>query len=333
MIFRYAFVLALGVGSVSLVALADVVGDTIPEEIQAKIAESLASVWKAEVPLEDPVATAFAPVGVDNVFAAGLSGTAGAGGSDVWKKVLKESVLGVVYLFVPEQGYATGFMVAPGMIVTNEHVSRGAFSCDVGRCINVMRAESDALNPLLLSPRTDRIATAVLVAEDRARDLALFRISEADPYREWFNTVTPLQLCAPEGAVEPLDEVLLIGNNGNGLLWSTKRGHVQQIGYYGETVDVLHRVDTVLKSHGVSNASREQRLNLASKELPIAKTLVIQAGVSAARGDSGAPLLDSEGRVVGVCTRSNMLPGDDTPRYFYVHFRELAAFLKANGIG
>ncbi|MCC6143568.1 MAG: trypsin-like peptidase domain-containing protein [Candidatus Hydrogenedentes bacterium] len=245
-----------------------------------------------------------------------------------WEIVYRGAVRSVVYLSAPGKGMATGFLVREGgAIVTARHVVTGLLGSDTSsELLSVLRCdlgESGAIRTLA-NERT----RARVVATDLDRDLALLQVIMDDEQGRTMAALPPLPLRKPEDALNRTEEVVLIGNSADGLLWAVKHGRVQQIGRYGDRAEVLAKVDELLLSYaGGAALSGEERLRITQRIVPLAETLVIQASAEAAQGDSGGPLLDGQGRVVGVCTRYYRRADEQTPRYFYIHVTELQAFL------
>lgn len=264
---------------------------------------------------------------VDGAFEASLppeSESFGFAGGGLVARLYEEAAPSVLFLRT-ENAFATGFVAGePGLIVTNHHVIADATVDDDGRF--VLSAVVGRLNRDTGFMGVSEVeAKAFVVKADEALDLALVRVLPGTPGAEGVMKLKPLQLRPSDERLGQLEDVFLIGNAGAGFLWAIKHGDVQQVGRFGETADVVNLLRAAVNEN--SQLSATERAELVEDVAGVMKeTLVIEASAEAAGGDSGGPLLDSEGRVVGVCSLS--VNFDDTPRYFYVHANELRDFLQ-----
>lgn len=188
--------------------------------------------------------------------------------------------------------HGSGFAITPTMIVTNAHVIREALQDDTLR-IGVVPSESVG------DIGNGAFARAVSVSP--RNDLALLEIAEGG-----------LRL-------EPLTIAGVVDGD---------MGEVSAVGY-PMNVDLAQGLDLSdifdaqppVKSRGFLSGQRPSRQF---------DTLLHTAPI--ARGNSGGPLLDSCGRVVGVNSFGADSDGSDAEFYFAVSLRELLPFLRANEI-
>ena len=188
--------------------------------------------------------------------------------------------------------HGSGFAVSPTLIVTNAHVIREALQDDTLR-IGVVPSESAG------TPGSGAFARAVSVSP--RNDLALIEIAE-DGLR-----LPPLTIAG---------------------LVSGDMGEVSAVGY-PMNVDLAQGLDFAdifnaqppVKTRGFLSGQRPSRQF---------DTLLHTAPI--ARGNSGGPLLDSCGRVVGVNSFGADSDGSDAEFYFAVSIRELIPFLRDNGV-
>lgn len=188
--------------------------------------------------------------------------------------------------------HGSGFAVTPTLIVTNAHVIREALQDDTLR-IGVVPSENVG--------NTSNGAFARAISVSPRNDLALLEIAEDS-----------LRLPA-----------LTIAGVVSGDL-----GEVSAVGYpmnvdlaQGLEIADIFRAQPPVKTRGFLSGQRPSRQF---------DTLLHTAPI--ARGNSGGPLLDSCGRVVGVNSFGADSDGSDAEFYFAVSLRELLPFLRSNAI-
>lgn len=188
--------------------------------------------------------------------------------------------------------HGSGFAVSPTQIVTNAHVISEALQDDTLR-IGVVPSEGDGG------------AFARIVAVSPRNDLALIEIASGG-----------LRLPA----------LALAGGEGRSA--GPSGGEVSAVGYpmnvdlaQGLEIADIFRAQPPVKSRGFLSGERPSRQF---------DTLLHTAPI--ARGNSGGPLLDPCGRVIGVNSFSADSSSGDAEFYFAVSLRELLPFLRANGV-
>ena len=188
--------------------------------------------------------------------------------------------------------HGTGFAVAPQRIVTNAHVVRE--SMQPGPF-----GEDRVIG--IVPPDGDAPAFARIVAIDPGTDLALLAIQGS-------LRMPPLTLAAsrPGGSGSEVTSV--------GYPMNVDRAQ-------GLSIQDIVRSQPPVKSRGFISGERPSRqFDTILHTAPIA------------RGNSGGPLLDTCGRVLGVNSFGAESDGTDAEFYFAVSNRELMPFLRANKV-
>lgn len=188
--------------------------------------------------------------------------------------------------------HGTGFAVSATRIVTNAHVVSEALQDDTLR-IGIVPSEGEGG------------AFARIIAVSPRNDLALLEIANGT-----------------EGSGLRLPPLALAGGV------SANLGEVSAVGYpmnvdlaQGLSISDIFRAQPPVKSRGFLSGERPARqFDTILHTAPIA------------RGNSGGPLLDPCGRVIGVNSFSADSESGDAEFYFAVSLRELTPFLRDNGV-
>jgi hypothetical protein len=188
--------------------------------------------------------------------------------------------------------HGTGFAVSSQRIVTNAHVVREALA---GGTLGEDRVIG------IIPPDGDASAFAKVIAIDPGTDLALLSI---------------------QGSLR-LPPLTLVGGRAG-----ASGDSVTSVGYpmnvdraQGLSIEDIVRSQPPVKSRGFISGERPSRqFDTILHTAPIA------------RGNSGGPLLDTCGRVLGVNSFGAESDGTDAEFYFAVSNRELIPFLRANGV-
>ncbi|MBD59244.1 MAG: protease, partial [Citromicrobium sp.] len=188
--------------------------------------------------------------------------------------------------------HGTGFAVSAKRIVTNAHVVREAM-------MPGPFGEDRVIG--IVPPDGDASAFARIVSIDPGTDLALLAI-------EGSLRMPPLTLAAgsPGGSGDTVTSV--------GYPMNVDRAQ-------GLSIEDIVRSQPPVKSRGFISGERPSRqFDTILHTAPIA------------RGNSGGPLLDNCGRVLGVNSFGAESDGTDAEFYFAVSNRELVPFLRANDV-
>jgi len=274
---------------------------------------------------------------VDGAFERGEPGEPGEsaavpgksrGGAADWSKVYKKTA-GAVVLLVGPGGSGTGFLIdRDGWLITNYHVADDSEVDDKRR--RTMHAYLGARDKRGRMVAAENPLTAVLYAHDEIRDLALMKIEDID---QWDGKVATVSLDDARKS-QPASgmEVAGIGNGAVGLRWSMKPGHITAVGPQTDMSDLLAQLDIHRRNLGWELTDAElddlkDRLQAHYVETH-GDTWYVQATSECIPGDSGGPLLDGKGRLMGVTVFYYRMPDGSSPVYFYIHRDEVNEFLE-----
>ncbi|MFQ5844314.1 MAG: serine protease, partial [Planctomycetota bacterium] len=211
-------------------------------------------------------------------------------------------------------GHGTGFLVdAEGHIVTNHHVIASGFAYGRGGRPTVQVHRGSLGKDGVMVLRREAL-TADVVAADRERDLALLRVRGA---ASALAGMKPLAL-APAGP-KPGQRCIMIGHPASGLLWSVRDGRIAGVGRMPHDI-----VDTLVTRLAVEGPRRQQ---FESQLSHVKSVRIALSSCQGNPGDSGGPLIDEEGRLLGV---TFSIPRDVRKDKFvyHIHLDELRSFLE-----
>ena len=248
------------------------------------------------------------------------------GGPD-WTRVFRSAAPSVVFLVGPSGGFGTGFLVhEDGWVITNHHVARIAtLDGDRNWKMNAYQG-SIADHGGMTVDEKPRVAT--VYKWDAARDLALLKVEED---QEEYPALALETETTPASGLD----VALIGHANNGLLWAIKPGHIASVGTIERSLpELVSRFNSVRSmSASATDPSMAQRIGeqLAEsfKGWIGGKTLLIQSTAGTSPGDSGGPLLNVEGRLVGVAMGLRTGINVPTTASYYIHVNEVRNFMSA----
>lgn len=193
-----------------------------------------------------------------------------------------------IALILTPTGHGTGVVVHPdGWIVTSHHVIEDA-PWDSVSGFQIVRVYLGSQSPEGFS-LIDKPLWGKVFKSNRRADLALLRLASLP---QGFERVPELQLASkapPEGS-----DCYAIGMPARGVLWTVRSGTIAGHGELPGALNDHFRIGTNV-SPGESQPGQWQSL-LA----PEGKRLVTTSTCGISPGDSGGPLLNSDGQLVGV---------------------------------
>lgn len=220
----------------------------------------------------------------------------------------------------------TGFLInKDGWIVTNHHVVEGALLAEnVTREVTVFFGKLNADNHM---DAIDARFKAQVYKWDKDRDLALLKLTDS-PFTSGNE---PPFLKLADTSPPPGDDVVAIGHGAVSLSWSLKAGVVQAVGrnkldtteVFFDWEQLIHNSMNSALGNSFDAVQRAMKSRLGAQ----ANVLLIQASCETFHGDSGAPLLNMNGEVVGVNAFS-WPDKDNGSAHYFIHAKEVRSFLK-----
>ena len=232
------------------------------------------------------------------------------GGATVYRRIAAS-----VVVVRTRTGHGTGFLIdEAGLVLTNHHVVADGFTYSRrGRpVVRVHRGDRDKEGWMHVR---EEAVPADVVSMDEAKDLALLRVRAPKGWLKGMKTIR----FAREGRPRPGEDCYIVGHPASGMLWSLREGRVAKVGRMPhDLVDMMVRVLAVAESRRAQ--AREQMLALPEVKI----VLTTCAGNP---GDSGSPLLDGSGRLLGI---TYAIPSDVRMDKFvyHVHAEEIRTFLE-----
>jgi len=222
------------------------------------------------------------------------------------------SIAPSVVIIRTEHGMGTGVVVGDGgLILTNNHVVQDASRENFEMVVQVELGKISETGAMAIEGEGHEARVVKLNPE---KDLALIRIT--DPPDD-LGTVVPLA----EELPTPGEAVTCLGHGNVGLLWSIRSCEVTATGRMEESYARLHAVC----------ASEEAMAQLMCHQMRDhfhrrTNGLVVQSSCVITPGDSGGPLIDDSGKLVGVnvFTMRNEMGQTSS---FHVHLQEVRDFM------
>jgi S1-C subfamily serine protease len=225
------------------------------------------------------------------------------GGVEIFAKVAPS-----VVVVRTDVGHGTGWVVDPaGFIITNHHVVEEGLRHDTTgsyAMINTGKLQSDGT---MLLDQVERRAFVYKI--DPTRDLSLLKIE---------GTATWPALALSDTAPRPGLSITIVGHPAAGMLWSIRPGQIASVGQMpGDMVDYVM---------AQLAASGDERASVAAQIMALPKRRILLTSAPVNPGDSGGPVVDDTGKVVGV---TFAVPADPalSKLSYHIHLDELRAFL------
>lgn len=216
------------------------------------------------------------------------------------------------------RGFGTGFLVSDdGWIVTNHHVIEES-TVVMPKGFRVVKVYLGRMGSHVMEV-DDTAIVALVYQTNQDQDLALLKLTRLPE-----GSASLPKVSLADEVPAPGVECAILGHPRAGMLWTVRGGEIASAGWWPQ--DLLHSVKARL------SASKEdaERLSETLAAGPKRKVLISTCGCNP--GDSGGPLLNSEGEVIGV---SFAIPGGGRDEgisldkfSYHLHLDELKAFIK-----
>ncbi len=228
------------------------------------------------------------------------------------KEVYRVAAPATVIIRVPN-GMGSGVIIDPkGWVLTNEHVIANGKAEDFLITVSLMMGELSKDTGAM--DHREKVYKAEVYKADKLRDIALLKI--IDPPKKKL----PFVKLAGKKPV-PGDKVTSLGHAGAGMLWAIKSGEIATLGKMSEHLATLARFKD---NEEGKKAKKEFKKYLDKKNLGV----VIQSSCGILPGDSGGPLLNQAGHIVGLNAFSRKDYRTGGLLSFHVHIGEIQKFLK-----
>ncbi|MBW2454618.1 MAG: trypsin-like peptidase domain-containing protein [Deltaproteobacteria bacterium] len=209
-------------------------------------------------------------------------------------------------------GLGSGIIIDPaGWVLTNHHVIAAGkaedFKYKAGVLLGKLSKDTGAME------RTDKEYEAEVYKADKLRDLALLKI--IDPPKN----LPAVKIATVKPA--PGNSVVALGHAGAGMLWALKSG---QISAMGKLSEALAQLASFKDDEEGRKARKAFKKYIDSKNLG----MVIQSTCSILPGDSGGPLLNARGELIGLNVFTNSDRKTGGLLSFHVHLNEVQKFAK-----
>ena len=209
-------------------------------------------------------------------------------------------------------GFGSGVVIdKAGWVLTNHHVIAAGATDDFKIKATVQLGKLSKKTGAM--EREDKKYEAWVHKADKLRDIALLKI--VDPPKG-LNAVT-----VSRNKPVPGTPVVALGHAGAGMLWALKSGQVSALGKLSEALAELAN----FKDDEEGKKALE-----AFKKYVEGKNLgtIIQSTCNILPGDSGGPLLNDRGELVGLNVFARRDPATGGLLSFHVHLNELRSFVK-----
>lgn len=224
------------------------------------------------------------------------------------------------------EGMGSGVIIdAGGLVLTNHHVVDEFLQPDLTIKVTL---EFGKLGETGRMVRQEKTYQGIVLKTDAIKDLALVKI--VDPPKNL--PVAKLSELDPHVG----EEVISIGNAGIGLMWAAKVCNVSKVGDMTRETSMLEAGDCSLRDptdDEIEAKRRTEQCEARKKEIrkeieQSLQGLSVQTTCAINGGDSGGPLLNAWGELVGLnqSIRSAFFSG--TALAFHVHIAEIREFLR-----
>jgi hypothetical protein len=206
-------------------------------------------------------------------------------------------------------GHGSGVVITKtGRVLTNHHVAVDGAREGLKVKVDV---EIGTLSPDGVMVRSGKPLSAHVLKWDRKLDMAVLQIDKPPAGLRWVEVA--------KRPVTPGEPVTVLGHGGIGLLWAIRDCEVEGVGYLYDAL-----ANDVIAPLGARDAAPA----LQARRQRRSPGRVIQTSCAIAPGDSGGPVVNRKGELVGL--NDFLLKDESVPvaSSFHVEGREIQAFLR-----
>ncbi len=241
---------------------------------------------------------------------------------EVASKDLYGTVAPATVIVRTENGMGTGIIVdKDGWVLTAYHVVKADRKDDFTIKASVELgaiAKEGALKGVM--QRNEKTYEAVVYKVDAGHDLALMKLTDPPP-----NLPT---VHVAHHDVKPGEPISLVGNAGIGMLWAVKTGTVSSAGALDKSLASLVMLECTPGMPEDDCASRKKAREHAVADMAAMPAgVMIQSTIPATRGDSGGPVVDGAGDLVGMVSFTKTDTTTSVVYSYHVHISEIRTFL------
>lgn len=225
-----------------------------------------------------------------------------------------------------KDGVGTGIVVDPGgLVLTNFHVVAHGMQRDFTIKVSLSFGHRAASGGMELD---DKNYEGIVIKADPVRDIALVKVK--DPPKNL--AVIKISSVDPT----PGQAVSSIGHAGIGMLWAMKTCHVAAVGEPAKNSivaakdcstidDPSARADENARHRAQCEKSKEEALNAMAS---FREGLFVQSDCQVAPGDSGGPLLNDQGELVGLNQSISADRSSVSATAYHIHVGEIREFVR-----
>jgi len=253
--------------------------------------------------------------------ATGEATTATGGQANIYRQVAPATVI-----ISTAGGYGSGVIYhKDGWILTNHHVIARARREDFRMRVSVVLG---ALSDKGVMQRGAKTYVARVHKQDPLRDLAVIKLE--DPPEG-----LPAVKIAPRDPA-PGEQVWALGHAGIGLMWAIKGGQISAVGKLSTHLAQLLLIDAQREAQGGATGLGKATARLQRRKLEKLRgelkrqrpALVIQSTCDISQGDSGGPMVNSRGELVGLNAFIRGSFGTRKESNFHIHVAEVRKFIE-----
>ena len=254
-------------------------------------------------------------------LSAGGEATAVAGGqANTYRQVAPATVI----ISTPG-GYGSGVVYhKDGWILTNHHVIAHARREDFRMRVSVVLG---ALSNKGVMQRGEKTYVARVHKQDPLRDLAVIKLEDPPA------GLPEVKIAAKDPT--PGEQVWALGHAGIGLMWAIKGGQISAVGKLSTHLAQLLLIDAQREAQGEATGlgkatARLRRVKLEKLRSELEQqrpALVIQSTCDISQGDSGGPMVNGRGELVGLNAFIRGSFGTRKESNFHIHVAEVRKFI------